>query len=220
MARIDLDLLRTNTAAKIVISGPMGTVEGFITDEIALDAAAEHNAPLYSAAQEHLSQAYDRLKAGFGAAGGGGVLPNISPVALEQSVASWTGTSKPSFNLKMVFVAMHSGLDGNAPDDVRQSVMKLYRTVYPTGVSVGKATFLKAPLDYAPQGDRARGTITVAVGKWFRATGQIMKNVSFSFSKQSVQNGTPLYAHGSITFEPFRAVTIADISGYILARNS
>lgn len=46
------------------------------------------------------------------------------------------------------------------------------------------------------------GTLTLAIGKYFFATGMICNDVSASFSKEVVDDGTPLYATVTFSFRP------------------
>lgn len=211
MPKLNIDKLKTNPAALIVISAPGVLVNGYITSEISIDGSAEWNMALQNGAQENLGNVVNRAGAIFGQASGRPVsIPSPTPV--EQSVASWTGTAKPLFTIQLVFVALRE------TDDVRNACYNLYKTVYPTADKIGLRTFLKPPLGYATSGLTAQGTADIRVGRWFYARGQIMKNVNFSYSKQTIANGTPLYASGSISFEPFRNITIGDLRGYMFSR--
>jgi hypothetical protein len=207
---VSIQKLANNPASIVVVSipGAGNSVNGFIIDAISVDGNASYNTPLYSGAQEGLNDNLNRLKAVPGLSS---VIPNISPIEASQTIAAWTGTSKPVFNVRMIFVA----LDDNT--DVRTPTLKLYRTVYPVGEKIVKGQFFRPPLDYAVNTDgTGKNTITVQIGRWFRGGGMIMKDVNFTFSKQTIKNGTPLYAEGSIQFEPYRLITYGEFAGYFI----
>lgn len=211
MAKLNIDALRANPAALVVISAPGVLVNGYITSEIAIDGTSEYNTPLESQAQNSLNDAKNRITALAGNVTGKPI-SIASPQSVEQSVVSWVGTAKPHFNLQLVFVALRE------TDDVRKATFDLYKTVYPSSDKIVAGTFFKPPLGYATAGLASQGTCTIQVGRWFRATQQVMKNVNFSYSKQTIASGAPLYAHGSISFEPYRAITIGDLRGYMFSK--
>ena len=135
---------------------------------------------------------------------------------LQQSSKQWVGAETPVFNIDMVFIALRGG------DDVVTKVHQLYETCFPGGQT--SIATISPPLDYTvgDKGGSASGTITVQLGRWFRATQQIMQSVNFTFSKETTPDGGPLYARGSIEFTPFKAITYGDFSDYFttLSRTS
>lgn len=212
---LNIDQLKTNPNAQVVISFGGVPLSCLLIDDMTIDGQAEYNNPLFSAQQQQLNETANKIKTGYGAAtsaftGKPQFLPSVTTTTLEQSVNAWTGTSKPIFNLRLVFVAFRE------EDDIKIPISRLYETVYP-GSTTGptKGNFLKAPLGYQAAGLSARGTVAVQVGTWFFATQQNMRSVSFTFSKQTLQSGKPLFAQGSISFEPFRAITIYDMKRYL-----
>jgi len=148
----------------------------------------------------------------------------IQPKLFVQTTKTWESSQTPNFTINMTFVAIRKD------DDVRVPVRSLLSTVYP----VGTYGFMSAPLGYklgaiealkklvSGQGKKAAaqvvtpvGTIFCEIGRWFRAPNQVARSVDFTFSKEVHSNGTPLYASGSISFEPFRAISFDEIDQYI-----
>jgi hypothetical protein len=139
-----------------------------------------------------------------------------SPKTAQQTVSSWSSTEKLSFTLHVSFISLRDG------DDVRMMVSPIYKAVYPVfdaGVDQ-KASFMYAPLKYQPLGLRARNTMTVQIGKWFRGSGFIMKSVSFEFSKEVLKNGSPMYAEGQIEFEHYRIISYSEFNSMLLGGGS
>ena len=225
---IDFDFLQKTPSARILIAPTVltrasrvsnveisGGVRAFITSDLTISAASRYNSPLESQKQNSMSETV----AGIGAIAQR-VIPwaelreKISGFTLRsvgQSVATYSATEKPTFNVSLLFVATRSD------DDVRKKVAALYDMVMPSFAGFGFDDLVRAPLNYAPGDNKgATGTIAVQVGSWFQALDQIMTNVTFTFSKESIPNGSPLYAHGSISFEPYRVISAEELRGYML----
>ena len=214
MAGIELESIINNPRYKITVAlGGKVLASGFITSELTLNGSASYVNPLESSYQEQLST----VIAAGGAIAGNVLpsalvdkLPNITAKTVQQSISTYQSTAKPHFTLGMIFVAV------NASDDVRRPVSRLQSTIFPSFAGVGLGDFIKPPNSYRSLGLTAEGTLNVGVGNWFRAAYQLMTNVSFTFSKEVIESGAPLYATGSISFEPYRAVSSAEINGYLL----
>jgi hypothetical protein len=113
----------------------------------------------------------------------------------------------------MIFVAQ------KATDDVRIPVANLYKTVFPKLQGFGLTDTVTPPLGYVPYsgGDvrAVKGTLDIAIGRWFRGIGLIMTAVNFKFSKQTIANGTPLFASGTIEFQPFREISWKEMCAFM-----
>jgi len=227
MTYLDLYSVIDNPNAQIVIAGSgLGRIVGYIEDDIRISGSNDYSTPLdmqqmqnlqenvrlWGAAIETVISKIPRLQALTKDL-------NYSFQFAQQSTEMWTGSEKPIFSINLTFVSTKKG------DDVRKIVSKLYRTVFPIGhlvnVPIKKGTsiqtmILTPPLNYkvSAEAQAISGTINVKVGQWFYATKQIMKRVDFKFSKEVLENGTPLYAQGSIEFMPFRQPSINEFLGY------
>lgn len=200
-------------------------INALMQGEFTISGGNAFNNPLASTAQESLSEKINIGKAAIeSAANLAGKKVNLGSQiqlkTLNQTSLFWTGSQKPTFNLDLLFIALRRG------DDVRTQVESLYQTVFPT---LGKGgVFLRAPLGYNVNGrGEATGTFAVQLGQWFRATRQVMTNVTFTYSQEMIPldgdpNGAeptkfaPLFARGSISFEPFRDITFREFQGYFL----
>lgn len=143
--------------------------------------------------------------------------------SLETGLA-WNNSIKPLITLEMTFY-QEDAEDG----DILTDYMKIKSAVLPSGTN----SFFKAPLGYRLVEDLARiskdvvsgnlpdvanprGLITCQVGKWLRMTGMVMKDESFTFSKEVNSNGTPLFCTGSVTLEPYQALTYAQFQKFFI----
>ena len=228
--KFEIDELEANARSKVIVSFSRTTVNnetgtaaqrepvvvvGFISNELNITASAEHNTPFQSSAQESMTELGNKVQGTLSRFGFEGLSP-ISLKTFAQTVNNWNGSSRPSFTVDMKFIRLRK----TPEDDVRIRAKLLYETVMPATKEFIFAGTMQPPLNYLPVlGSKddiksARGTMTVTIGNWFQASNQVMKNVSFSFSKQVVEDGSPLYAMGSITFEPYRMPTLDEFLGY------
>lgn len=132
---------------------------------------------------------------------------NIASLTKQQSMLVYSGSQKPVFNVEVLFIATDSSIRPLPIDKVKS----LMRLVYPTGDSL-----LTAPLGYKPSinGKALQGTVSLRIGKWFHATNLVVKDANFTLSKEIIRDGSPLYATGTITLEPYRAVSYGDYMGW------
>lgn len=193
--------------------------------EFSISGGNSFNTPLASSGLENLSEKINIGKTVIqSAANQIGANVNVgSQVQLKTlSMTSnyWVGSEKPKFTLDLLFIALKRG------DDVRDMVEPLYESVFPTVAKGG--IYIRAPFGYNVDSQgQAIGTFAVQLGTWFRATKQVMTGVNFTYSKEMIPldgavNGTeatkfaPLYARGSIAFEPYRDITFNEFKGYYI----
>lgn len=104
----------------------------------------------------------------------------------------------------------------NANDlSIMDKVKRIKSAVYPSRAGA----FFKAPLGYRFVGQNARqaqGTLTVQIGRWFRAFGLVMSSVNVTFSKEVNANGHPIEAKVSCTFQPYRSITYDEYLSWFL----
>lgn len=238
MANITLEKLLNNNLSRILISIPevqvqvplkakqRQTVKAFVGHDFAIGGGANFNNPLENQALTNLQQKIQAAQSiGLEALSqGSSVLgsleskikdmasgSNFSVGNVTQTLEFWSSSEKPQFSINILFVALKE------TDDVRKLVAPLYDTVYPQFGKLGFARTTSAPLGYRPfaGGSNALGTIDVQIGTWFTATQQIMKRVDFTFSKETIASGNPLYAYGTISFQPYRMISAEELRKYI-----
>ena len=201
-------------------------INGLLQGEFNISGGNQWNTPLASAALDSLSEKVNIVKAAI--QGGANLLgkkvdlgSQVQLKTLNQTNNFWTGSERPKFNIDLLFIALRRG------DDIRDFIEPLYSAVYP---SLGRGgIYLKAPLGYNVDGrGNPKGTFAIKLGSWFRATKQVMTNVSFTYSQEMIpldgnpNSGieptkfAPLYARGSISFEPYRDITFREFKGYYL----
>lgn len=205
----NLTTFEGNTDAQVLISfsdlkGSYKVV-GHLIGEFQVGGSNEFKSLFEFSAQQTLQDMISRI----GAITSSEYLANIRLQSRSQTQQSWVNSMSPSFSLPMSFIA-------TAPDsDVRKHVKTLLKTVYPT-FSGGTLDAIDTPLGYKLAGSATTGgTITIWVGRWFKAPNQLMKTVNFTFSREVINNGTPLYAVGAIEFMPYRLIGAEDIDNYL-----
>lgn len=232
---LDIDRILANPNARVIIALPRASVSiaearpgkiksssnavvGYVTSQLSFGGAADYNNPLDSGKQQALDQTLTKLQTGFGKASEllgfeKGFIPNISLKTVANSLSVWSSSSKPVFNIQMLIIAT------KPTDNVLNDVKKLLATVYPTFSGDGLKAVINPPLGYtAAAAGASRGqanTLTIQVGKWFRAPFQIMKSVEHTFSQEVIENGSPLYATVSFSFEPTTAISAQEAQEYI-----
>jgi len=132
-------------------------------------------------------------------------------LSLFQTVSTWEGSTKPTIQLPLFFMALRP------LDDVRQSVFKLLKGIAPIKES---GLTLLPPFGYniainwdSKNFGGIKGTCSLKIGKWFEASRLLIKGVSPVFSKETTPNGLPLFARVMVTFEPAILWTVEDILG-------
>jgi len=194
---IEQELLN-NPYYRVLINTPAGVVKGFVMTEFQFSAQAEYSSPFENMGQ---SETLNMAATAVSMATGKG---QFMLKSLRTTVATWTGTQKPTFTLPLLMISLNG-------EDVKQEVAKLLKGVFPTGVDK-----LTAPYGYAvdAEGNVKSGTISVQIGQWFYARNQILRSVDVQFSKEVLNNGLPLYASVTITFEPYRLPNADEILRY------
>lgn len=210
---VSLAELEKNPNARVIVAFKgSDRVKGFVQGDFGISVGSDYTTLFDPASTDKLNLTATRIKTAvqnFTGFDTSKIDIGIKNTAATQNL--WLNTTRPRFRLELTFVATKDS------DDVRRTVINLYETVLPRLEPRGKSFSIFAPLNYLPTGPTsARGTVTVQVGKWFRATRQNMINVSFTFSKEVIASGFPLYATGSIEFEPFRVIGLRDLEGYLV----
>jgi hypothetical protein len=207
-ALLDIEqLIKGNVAnAKIIITlPPSGVVNCFIKEDFAVGASAQYgnadetNMGLGGQVEGMASKMMSNVR--------GKVLGRTS-VSKIQTILDWTGTGPFEFELPVVFIATRP------EDDVRTKVNAVMDRVFPEEGSIGTYT---APGGYTPnRGTGAPSSVCgVQIGKWFRSVGMLLvSSASFTYSKETISSGNPLYADGTIGFTTYRDITAKDFRGF------
>lgn len=221
-SKIDFTLMKATPSAQILIAAagdaaqkidPLG-VAGFITSELSFSVSANYGNPLESRGSETLTTLSQQIGALAGKVLPPGYIEQYQSAtfrSVDTTVSTWASSTRPVFSVNLVFLAVKES------DDVRKPVNQLYRTVMPSFQGVLFTDLMRSPMGYSPQGMKSTGTFLVRIGRWFKATQQVMTNVSFTFSKESIASGAPLYATGTITFEPYRMISAKELQEYIFS---
>jgi len=131
-----------------------------------------------------------------------------------EEISIWQGSDRPIFNVNMFIIAVRP------EHDVRVDVKKMLATVYPDFDSFSFGSFIKPPMGYRASVDKKnrltlKNSISVQIGRWFKATEQVITSVNHEFSNEVTSAGTPLFVEVSISFMPFRAISASEAANYI-----
>ena len=222
-----IDLLKNNPLYQIQISIPnrkikgkslFNTIIGFVVDNFSIGGESRYT-DLFepSSDQQALMKAMQATQ--FGAQTGVSTVSDIfkafgwNPSVgmyfqhISQTTSFYNGTEKPRFDLNMLLIAT------NCDTDPRIEASMLYDTVYPTE---GNGGLLVPPLGYSPGFNRVDGTVSIRIGKWFKAHNQIITSVQTEYSKQVSRYGFPVYCRVRLSFTPWRLPTADEIKSYLV----
>lgn len=138
---------------------------------------------------------------------------DVSPIQLKtrlNTISLWTGSQRPPIPIPFTVVRRRM-----SQPSVTSITSYLISQTFPESTEPALTGFLTAPGGYKITDDgNAEGTWIVSVGNWFRATGLILRSANFTHSKAVVGDDTPLYATGTLTFEPYRAITASEFRAW------
>lgn len=229
MPTLDYSSQLVNPNAKVIVAGlsnpfPASNgsfkststqVAGIMAGTLGFGMTNEWGTPLWSQSQAGLSQTVQGVEASVGNAvqrmGFKGFSNPTTLINANQSVKTWTGSSLPVFNVNLKFIAL------NESDNVTLAHKALLSSVCPIFSNKSSlSSFIQSPLGYTSTGITANGTISVALGQWFKAISQVMISVDMEYSKETLLSGAPLYCEGKISFTPFRMMSYEEILGYFI----
>lgn len=214
---LSIDKIESQKGGLFTIKAPNWTVTGVMQDDLNISGGNEYTggflgAGLISEAIIKKAEIQRSLNLGANAVGFGKAFgADIGDQLPLNAILNWTGSKKPIFQINVVFIA----LKDNDEYDVINKANKLYEAVFPTGGRTLIETF-KAPMGY--NGSSGSGTVILEVGEWFRASGLVVKDVGFTYSKTCLRSGRPLFATGQIVLEPYRPVGWHQFSSWFKPR--
>jgi hypothetical protein len=214
MAKIDFDKILSNPNARIIIEGSeTWVITGFIIDDVRIGGRANWSAGrqplLLGTITEGLAGVKKYLEA-FNAA-------RTKQFRLESVLGSqlgWSGSENLQITLNLMFFARRPG------DDVRLKARQLYEAVYPSipqGVSTW-TTKLFPPRGYKTGNvNDTIGGFSLRIGQWFHISKRIMviSDVDFTYSKETIAGGYPLYATGAVTLQASRIISAEEMNSFL-----
>jgi hypothetical protein len=203
--QLEWERLWGNPNAKVTLAGPVGTFEGFRQQEFSIGGQAEYSNPFAASMQDKGLMAGAIASTVSNATGGLVDLPIVTLRNKEQTRHHWTNSQRPSIPVNLTLVRFSL----KAPS-VSQVSAQILSCLYPKG----GGGLLNPPGGYDAKS--GGGTWTVQIGTYFRAPLLLLINGQASFSPTSVQDGSPLYANLSLTFEPYMIIDEGEFKGYFL----
>lgn len=208
------------TSAKFVLSKTDGKfskkhesknnliVSGFVTSELNLSGGNEFTSPFEDSEKIKKGMKFFNVFKTALSVSGGNAGGTSATLTKNQTILFYTGSQKPTFSIEAAFITLDSA---KTNETALYKVKELMKLVYPTGSEI-----MEAPLGYIPltKDGTPSGTVSLRVGNWFHARYLVVKDVNFTMSKEVTANGTPLYAVGNITLEPYRSLSYDEYSAY------
>jgi hypothetical protein len=202
-----LDILKVvNSKYSLVkVSGSGVSLEGVLQNDLGVSGQNDFDtgfmgSEMFQGVLEKKAELQRTITLGTGGAAGA----DTSGTIQEMTKLNWTGSQKPLFTVEIALVA----LKDDATYDVVKKSMQAMKCVYPNK----KLGVFEAPLGYNP--GNAAGTLNLTIGKWFRARNLVMRSANFTYSRVCLKSGKPLYALGSVTLEPYQAITYGEFRSY------
>lgn len=202
-----LDILKVvNSKYSLVkVSGSGVSLEGVLQNDLGVSGQNDFDtgfmgSEVFQGVLEKKAELQRTITLGTGGAAGA----DTSGTIQEMTKLNWTGSQKPLFTVEIALVA----LKDDASYDVVKKSMQAMKCVYPNK----KLGVFEAPLGYNP--GNAAGTLNLTIGKWFRARQLVMRSANFTYSRVCLKSGKPLYALGSVTLEPYQAITYGEFRSY------
>ena len=227
-----LDLEKISKNSLIRIGMPRGVVVGFVTSPLNYGGSAT-----YADASAQLASAVGGLAGDVAKrySGGTKVLDDIkaigasvknlaevitqglnrtgamaSPVRatpIWTTYKGWQSSTGFGFDLELTFLAFQEGMD------VKKPVRELTRCTYPVMQGTSMAAVF-APNKYTINADQC---VSVRVGRYFYVPRILLiKSSNFSFSKECMPDGNPLYATGKVSFECYRELSDEDVDSFLI----
>lgn len=209
------NLYLNNPNARVaIVNGDSIRVRGLLTDEFSISGQNDYESIFELTNQDSLQKfalqiasLTDRATNYIGMKTS--LMENIRLKSAEQTEMIWMRSQIPVFSVSLMVL----NLNKNNPrlGDVREQVKSLYAAVFPSITADLKV--MNPPL-----GDQ--GSVTITIGQWFQAPLQIIRQVNFTFSKEVVDDGSPLYARGTVEFSPSKMPGSNEVIDYITNRKS
>lgn len=181
---------------------------GLITGDLAISTGANYETLMDVSAQESLSKKVSLLNNLTGKKFYEG---DVRLVTFPQTAMSYINSDKIKFSVDALLVAV------NKNDSPLNEWKKLLNLANPRFLNsdLGWRGMMQSPTNYkiAPDGSTT-GTASIRYSTWFFSKNQLVTNVTFTPSKVVTPRGTPLYVHGTIQFEPYRALEQGEFAEY------
>lgn len=198
---LNIDKLRNNKNSVIRFRGSLRGKAYVMTDEIQFAASATYS----SFAEESVTESI------LGGLGVNSDLVKMSRKLMQvqtktkiETRLSWEGSEMPEFNLEIAFVSVRS------TENVINQMLPFMMGVMPEDFG----PYVKAPAGY----DLLEGgKFTVQIGEWFRARDMVLTQSTFGVSTRILNNGSNLYATGSISFQPHQMLSADEFADFFIA---
>ena len=214
MSVLDIEIENANKLYQFLIAGSGISVTGIMQNELSIAGSNSFSTvkdvmsdiPIVGKALDIKDKMGGMIK-----------LSGRSTITDYESRLVYDSSEKPVFSISYKFLNLSAdqavGKRGALP-----MAKMLHQGVLPTKgkPAMGRTgLFFKAPLGYTFAGNNGvQGTVSLSIGKWFKASELVVKSTNFTPSKEVMSNGQPLYVTGTIDLEPYELITYATFMGY------
>ncbi len=220
---LDLDVLSSNKNSQVEIHlGGIITVTGFQVSDFRFGGGNQYNTSMDNS--DIVNRLSDMAAKANQSANNLGLTSNAQFIIKTQvqTVLQWTGSDRFAFSIELLFLSWKRN-----DKKVLTPIKQLLAAVNPAstgqgGLSAGGLSFdiqTIAPLGYTttnPNGiPLALGTSACRIGQWFAADQLVIKNVDFSVSKETFDDGKPLYAVATVQMETFKMLSALEVINFI-----
>lgn len=233
---LDIDRLKANENARVLltytpnyrsnpVTGEGGgtnelarTWEAYLAEDFTFTSSVDYNSPF-----ESLLDNISTVLAGLGTAMNqtfGFDFEQLQLKSLRNTSNVWTGTTRPNFDLDLVFVrtSLETGVNP------LERVQNLFAMQFPQAQDGDD--FLRAPGGYSAIKANefgssqyvANGVWTLRIGTWLLIPGLNLMGVSPAISSITTEDGQPLYATCSVSLSPYRLVSEAEVRRWFKVR--
>lgn len=211
--------------ARIIINGFREegvdtAVEGFISSEISMSGSTDFSSGgLSSQIQDKIGNIASQVATTYTLLTDSDI-ESFQLKTVKDTLMMWQGSENFPLNIPLTFVAIDpESTDMAMGGDVRLPVRRLMTALYPSFKSGNPLTSVMwAPNKYkSGQTRNAEGALSVRIGRWFNSKGKkfLLRDANFSFSKETLRDGRPLYATGSIELVSFRILSGEEVAGML-----
>lgn len=210
MPQFDIDGVMNNKYLKIFVSfGTYATSFYVVDDMFSIGTESGFNAMYDGNMAEDAGRSLGG-EAGAALVKGFQTLSQSQLKSVWQTLNTWNGSKKPSFSFSVVKVKIRKD------DDIVSDCATISAKCMPAGTSsIGEITEdlkMDAPNNYNPI--KREGLCTVEIGNWFSANKLCLMSADFDYSKEVTIDGSPLYIHGKLSFEPYRMINDIEFAEY------
>lgn len=214
--------VRIHLGGASFVTGINSQIKGYLNSSVRLGGSNNYNAPFENDLDYANQLATKAQQVSKNLIGQKANVPDFIIKSAQQTVLSWVGSDRFSFSISLLFISYKRN-DNNVLTPLRALLSAV--NPFSTGsASLSNLTNLNittiAPRRYTSftvKGEPVGiGTSSVNIGKWFKANKLIVKSMDFDVSKETLDDGNPLYGTATVNFESFKMLSELEVLSFIV----